>query len=30
MSLIVATAPNDKQNPPAKLADAELHFTSTR
>jgi hypothetical protein len=27
MSLIVTIVPNDKQNPPAKLADAELHFT---
>ena len=27
MSLIVSIIPNDKQNPPAKLADAELHFT---
>ena len=27
MSLVVTIIPNDKQNPPAKLADAELHFT---
>ena len=27
MSLTVHITPNDKQNPPAKLADAELHFT---
>ena len=27
MSLIVKITPNDKQNPPGKLADAELHFT---
>ena len=27
MSLIVKFTPNDKQNPPGKLADAELHFT---
>ena len=27
MSLVVTIVPNDKQNPPAKLADAELHFT---
>src|SRR5688500_91748 len=27
MSLIVKFTPNEKQNPPGKLADAELHFT---
>ena len=27
MSLTVKIAPNDKGNPPGKLADAELHFT---
>jgi hypothetical protein len=27
MSLTVKFTPNDKQNPPGKLADAELHFT---
>ena len=27
MSLVVTITPNDKQNPPGKLADAELHFT---
>jgi hypothetical protein len=27
MSLIVRITPNDKGNPPGKLADAELHFT---
>jgi hypothetical protein len=27
MSLIVKITPNDKQNPPGKLADAELHFS---
>jgi hypothetical protein len=27
MSLTVHITPNDKQNPPGKLADAELHFT---
>ena len=27
MSLIVHITPNDKGNPPGKLADAELHFT---
>jgi hypothetical protein len=27
MSLIVKITPNEKQNPPGKLADAELHFT---
>ena len=27
MSLVVTIVPNDKQSPPAKLADAELHFT---
>src|SRR5262245_24504366 len=27
MSLIVRITPNEKQNPPGKLADAELHFT---
>ena len=26
MSLIVKITPNDKGNPPGKLADAELHF----
>ena len=25
--MIVKIAPNDKNNPPGKLADAELHFT---
>ena len=27
-ALIVKIAPNDRNNPPGKLADAELHFTS--
>ena len=27
MSITVKIAPNDKANPPGKLADAELHFT---
>src|SRR5205814_4357689 len=27
MSLVVTITPNDKGNPPGKLADAELHFT---
>ena len=27
MSTIVTIVPNDKANPPGKLADAELHFT---
>ena len=27
MSLVVKITPNEKQNPPGKLADAELHFT---
>ena len=27
MSLTVKITPNDKGNPPGKLADAELHFT---
>src|ERR1700675_2229591 len=27
MSTIVKITPNDKNNPPGKLADAELHFT---
>ena len=27
MSLVVTITPNDKQNPPGKLADAELHFS---
>jgi hypothetical protein len=27
MSLVVRIIPNEKQNPPGKLADAELHFT---
>src|SRR3977135_460355 len=27
MSLTVKIAPNDKGNPPGKLADAELHFS---
>lgn len=27
MSMIVKIAPNDRNNPPGKLADAELHFT---
>ena len=27
MSLTVKFTPNEKQNPPGKLADAELHFT---
>src|SRR6266496_2964277 len=26
MSLIIRITPNDKGNPPGKLADAELHF----
>ena len=26
-NVIVKIAPNDKNNPPGKLADAELHFT---
>ena len=26
MSLVVKITPNDKGNPPGKLADAELHF----
>jgi hypothetical protein len=26
-TVIVNITPNDKQNPPGKLADAELHFT---
>ena len=26
-TVIVTITPNDKQNPPGKLADAELHFT---
>ena len=25
--MVVRIAPNDKNNPPGKLADAELHFT---
>jgi hypothetical protein len=25
--MVVTITPNDKQNPPGKLADAELHFT---
>ena len=25
--MIIKTTPNDKGNPPGKLADAELHFT---
>ena len=25
--MVVKIAPNDKNNPPGKLADAELHFT---
>lgn len=25
--MIVSITPNEKQNPPGKLADAELHFT---
>jgi hypothetical protein len=25
--MVVKIVPNDKQNPPGKLADAELHFT---
>ena len=28
MSTIVKITPNDKGNPPGKLAEAELHFTS--
>src|SRR5207249_11871521 len=28
MSTIVKIVPNDKANPPGKLADAELHFTN--
>src|SRR5947208_13868814 len=27
MSVIITIVPNDKGNPPGKLADAELHFT---
>ena len=27
MSLVVKITPNEKGNPPGKLADAELHFT---
>ena len=27
MSLVVTITPNDRGNPPGKLADAELHFT---
>ena len=27
MSIVVRITPNDKGNPPGKLADAELHFT---
>ena len=27
MALVVKITPNDKGNPPGKLADAELHFT---
>ena len=27
MSIVVKITPNDKGNPPGKLADAELHFT---
>ena len=27
MSLVVKITPNDRGNPPGKLADAELHFT---
>jgi hypothetical protein len=27
MSLVVKITPNDKGNPPGKLAEAELHFT---
>ncbi len=27
MSLVVKITPTEKQNPPGKLADAELHFT---
>ena len=27
MSLTITIVPNDKHNPPGKLADAELHFT---
>jgi len=27
MALVVKISPNDKGNPPGKLADAELHFT---
>ena len=27
MSIVVTITPNDKGNPPGKLADAELHFT---
>ena len=29
MSTIVKIVPNDKANPPGKLADAELHFTDS-
>ena len=27
MSIVVKITPNDRGNPPGKLADAELHFT---
>ena len=27
MSIVVRIMPNDRSNPPGKLADAELHFT---
>jgi hypothetical protein len=27
MSIVVRITPNDRGNPPGKLADAELHFT---
>ena len=27
MSIVVRITPNDRSNPPGKLADAELHFT---
>jgi hypothetical protein len=28
LSIVVKLMPNDRSNPPGKLADAELHFTS--
>ena len=27
MSIVIKITPNDRGNPPSKLADAELHFT---